>query len=66
MWIWREKSELINKILRRLVDGTSPTDDIKIMTFNAIVHNKQGVDEILAIAIKMVSDNMDDTVNTCK
>ena len=49
-----------------MIDNTSPTSELKKNTFKAVVNNKAGVDEILAIACEMVGDNMSDTVNLCR
>ena len=62
----KRTTELKKKVLRRLIDNTSPTSELKKNTFKAVVNNKAGVDEILAIACEMVGDNMSDTVNLCK
>ena len=50
----------------RLIDGTSPTNEKKKLVFNAIVQDKPGVDEIIALSCEMVCDTMEDTVNMCK
>ena len=44
-----------------MVDGTSPTSEMKKRTFNAIVANKAVVKEILTIASELVCADMRDT-----
>ena len=63
---FKRKDELKKRLTRRLIDGTSPTNEKKKMLFNSIVQNKPGVDEIISISCEMAGDNMDDTVNMCK
>ena len=45
----KRQTELKNKVLRRLVDATSPTSEAKRLTFNAIVNGKVGIAEIISI-----------------
>ena len=62
----KRSEELNNKVLRCLVDGTSPTSEMKKSTFNAIITSKIGVKKILAISSELVCADIAETVNTCK
>ena len=62
----KRTGELKNKVIRRLIDNTSPTSELKKKTFNALVSNKPGVAEIISFACEMVGKDMTDTVDICK
>ena len=62
----KRTGELKNKVIRRLIDNTSPTSELKKKTFNALVSNKPGVAKIISFACEMVGKDMTDTVDICK
>ena len=62
----KRTGELKNKVIRRLIDNTSPTSDLKKKAFNALVNNTAGVAEIISFACEMESGNMKETVDICK
>ena len=62
----KRKEELKKRVTRRLIDGTSPTNEKRKLVFNAIFQDKPGVDEIISLSCEMVCDTMEDTVSMCK